>query len=240
MEDILRRIERDIDFDDIYSLIKHLIEIQRRGQRLSRIISLHENEDLYYSLIEAGEPAVPLFANLLRNTDEKAEDRILAAAALGKIGDVEALPALETVLVSENNPKVVRYTIIAIGEIGHEDSVETIEDYISTGPESYTLLAAIYALGEIGSENSIYILDELAYSTRDSSIAREIASALSKINDPTSFVTMWHITLAHEGSFHKMRDLQKLTGLNASDFRTCESREEAAQRVAILKMKKKS
>ncbi|MCQ3978795.1 MAG: hypothetical protein DPW09_35680 [Anaerolineae bacterium] len=140
----------DISFDQIKCVLAAHPELPRAGVTLE---SAHKVEQRVVALGESGSPeAVPELVEALRHNDGNV--RRLAASALGKIGDPQAVEPLLALLAAETKPQVRQYAIKALGRL-RDLRATTILEQIAGNPaeEDYNIKAAQAALTYIAKAN---------------------------------------------------------------------------------------
>lgn len=110
-----------------------------------------EKYNLSQSLISKGDSAMPIFINLLSNSDPVVRE--FSADALGNLKSERAANALITAL-QDNNYKVVRSVLISLGEYKSDSVIESLINLLSKdNPQQTSLIAG--ALVRIGNEKSV-------------------------------------------------------------------------------------
>jgi hypothetical protein len=140
----------DISFEQIKCVLAAHPELPRVGVTLE---SAHKVEQRVVALGESGSPeAVPELVEALRHSDGNV--RRLAASALGKIGDSQAVEPLLTLLAAEAKPQVRQYAIKALGRL-RDPRACTVLQQIAGNPaeEEYNIKAAQAALTYIAKAN---------------------------------------------------------------------------------------
>ncbi|MGI8523992.1 MAG: HEAT repeat domain-containing protein [Nocardioides sp.] len=138
------------------------------------------------SVDRIGTPAIGVLTRALTETDRETEhetdaehDRAgyLAAAALGLVGAVQAIPALEAALLRGSDVRRVA-CIYALGELGAASSVGVLSEAVQQGSPNVRIAAA-HGLGLIGSDAAVPALAE-CLSAEDVEVARAAANALKR------------------------------------------------------------
>ncbi|MCK6627572.1 MAG: RecQ family ATP-dependent DNA helicase [Anaerolineae bacterium] len=140
----------NISFEQIKCVLAAHPELPRAGVTLE---SAHKVEQRVVALGESGSPeAVPELVEALRHSDGNV--RRLAASALGKIGDPQAVEPLLALLAAETKPQVRQYAIKALGRL-RDPQASTILEQIAANPaeEDYNIKAAQAALTYISKAN---------------------------------------------------------------------------------------
>jgi len=133
----------NISFEQIKCVLAAHPELPRAGVTLE---SAHKVEQRVVALGESGSPeAVPELVEALRHSDGNV--RRLAASALGKIGDPQAVEPLLALLAAETKPQVRQYAIKALGRLRDLRATTMLEQIASnSAEEDYNLKAAQAAL----------------------------------------------------------------------------------------------
>jgi HEAT repeats/PBS lyase HEAT-like repeat len=198
-------------------------------QQLSIELDFFVRETLIWAVVRMGKKAVAPSIEMLQRDNPQA--RLLAAQALGKIGDVQAVSALSAA-VQDPDIEVARRAIYALGQIGDASAIPALlgllgeqrGDLRSTvttsleqlGKENVALFAQALVnqhwqvreqvadiLGLIGNPQATPGLVQ-AFKDQDPRVRFAVIAALGHINDPMATPT---ITLAANDTDFRVRTL---------------------------------
>lgn len=114
-------------------------------------------------------------------TDKESHIRSLAVETLGKIGNVEALPALIMVLVKDKESKIRSHAAEALGKIGGPEVIHPLINALHIDKESEVRKSAAEALGLIGNPGGIPALLQALTMDKANMVRGGAAEALGKI-----------------------------------------------------------
>ena len=139
----------------------------------------------YHRIVELGESgsstALPELLAALKSEDGNI--RRLAASALGKIGDEQAVQPLLELLAVETKPQVRQYAVKALGKIGSDQAIPVLVRIASDENEiDYTREAARRALQQISGETRTEVL----------SVSSPIAPAAASADPVAAFLSSPH------------------------------------------------
>jgi len=120
-------------------------------------VSATGKDSLIQSIVDSGErkdpESIPTLIAALKHSDGNV--RRLAASALGKIGDVQAIQPLMDLLATETKPQVRQYAVKALGRIGDSRPIALLQQIADDESEMhYTREAARHAIANIHRKTS--------------------------------------------------------------------------------------
>lgn len=190
-------VSRQFDKQEItYELINAVLEEQDDGVRARAIDSLfrHGRESLEELITEMAEfdaretPDWVTSKTLVEWLDEEyPEFRMVAAAALGELGDEHAVPYLVEAF-EDLDPRVRERAVRACGTIGDERAVDALADRIEDNKPAVQRAAA-NALAAIGTERALEALIP-AVRADDEQVRLIAVSELSQFEDTTPIVVL--------------------------------------------------
>ncbi len=135
--------------------------------------------DFLAAVDQIGDPAGPVMAAHLAQptTDQPQREKWLAAEALGLVGHVGAVPALERCL-DEADDELRVAALQALGRLGAPSSMTRVAAHLADASPDVRR-AAVTAAGLIGGPSSLLVL-EVALGDVDVEVARAAATALRR------------------------------------------------------------
>lgn len=145
-------------------------------------LEIRLRHDFLAAVDQIGGAAVPVMVAHLEQptTSAPEQERHLAAEALGLLGAIEAVPALEHCL-EQPDPELRIAALRALGALGAPTSVAAVGDQLAD-PSAAVRRAAAVAAGKIGSRPALEVLDR-ALEDDDVEVARAAATALRRAGD---------------------------------------------------------
>lgn len=146
----------------IRALVKAVVEDDDDSVRARAIDALYRYEDDSFDRLvreitgfDAGDAPDWATARVLERwlDAEYPEFRMVAAAALGRVGDADTLPSLQETL-TDSNPRVRARAVQACARIGGRNCVPELQERLED-PDPSVRRAAIRALGAIGTQRAL-------------------------------------------------------------------------------------
>jgi len=167
---------------------------EKTEQALRRLLETGDEADRCYAARTLGAmgSAASLDALIKRLIDEDIDVCVDAAEALGRLGDLRAIPALIESLQNDQSGEVCAAVVRALGALGGEDAIAALMKVAKERPEGLdwegdwdtwwdVQLAAVRALGEHGVEEATPLMLDIMDSDETQDIDAAIFTALSKI-----------------------------------------------------------
>jgi MFS family permease len=134
---------------------------------------------------------------------------VIAAWALGRIGNESALPTLRNGL---NSPykSIVAHSARSLGTLGDKASIPLLHERLKAETDKGLRIAYSSALGNLHAEEALNTLFEVLHSTENEGARMELALAIARINDANA---------ADEGQFIRlMRQMRQDKGTAAAQI----------------------
>jgi len=120
---------------------------------------------------------------------------VIAAWALGRVGDNRALPALQAALASPYR-SVQAHSARALGTLEDTDSAAMLLERFQTERDHGLRMAYASALGKLGVNAAVGPILEFLHSRHDPSARQELALGLARLlGDEQYFIALWRGTL---------------------------------------------
>jgi HEAT repeat protein len=97
------------------------------------------------------------------------------AFALGALGDIKAIPWLQSALADEKSVETLRWTIVALGLLQDSTLRGRLESLYNQDEEQSTRAAALYGMGLTGGRDSIAFLTQVATQSKETTFVRAYA-----------------------------------------------------------------